>query len=396
LDEASLDQLRHLAHQRTYPAGTVLCHQGAVEDVFYIVVEGQVAITRVQPDGDEQLLAVCRPHEHFGELSLLDDAPRMASCTTMVETTVLEITEGTFRRLMAESPAIARVITGQVVANMRALDRMAIADLQQTNEALRKAYAELQAAQEELVEKERMERELEIAATVQRSLLPAHLPLFPDYQFAAYLEPARQVGGDFYDVIELDHEHVGWLLADVVDKGVHAALFMAVTRTLFRTASRYSLQPSAVALQVHRGMLELSDADMFVTAFYGVLHRPSGRLAYVVAGQERPLLLRAGADVSPLDGGGRFLGMIPDLSLREYEVQLRPGDRLLLFSDGVPDAENGRAEPYGHQRLQTTLARTGSLSPSEQVAEVAKDVDCWFAGEPAVDDIALLLGARLR
>jgi len=395
LDEGHLDQLRQLARQRTYPAGTVLCHQGKVEDVFYIVVSGQVAITRVQPEGEEQLLGIARPNDYFGELSLLDAEPRMASCTTVMETTVLEITEAVFRRLLAESPPIARAITRRVVRNMRALDRMTIAELQETNKALQEAYEELQRAQAGLVEKERLEHELEIAAEVQRSLLPSFLPQYPDYHFAAHQQPARRVGGDFYDVIALDDVHVGLLLADVVDKSIHAALFMAVTRTLFRTASRYSLSPAAVAEEVHRGMLDISDAEMFVTACYGVLHRPSGRLTYVLAGQERPLLARPGGGVVPLSGSGRFLGIVADLSLQEYEVNLHPGDRLLLFSDGVTDAENGREEPYGHWQLEATFARSQSLSPPEQVAEVAGAVRQWRGGVPAVDDLTLLLAVRV-
>lgn len=395
LDEEHLDQLRHLARQRTYPAGTVLCHQGKVEDVFYIVVSGQVAITRVQPEGEEQLLGVARPNDYFGELSLLDAEPRMASCTTVMETTVLEITEAVFRRLLAESPPVARAITRRVVRNMRVLDRMTIAELRETNKALQEAYEELKQAQAGLVEKERLERELEIAAEVQRSLLPASLPQYPDYHFAAHQQPARRVGGDFYDVINLDDAHVGLLIADVVDKSIHAALFMAVTRTLFRTASRYSLSPAAVAEEVHQGMLDISDAEMFVTACYGVLHRPSGHLTYVLAGQERPLLARSGGAVAPLHGSGRFLGIVADLSLQEYEVDLHPGDRLLLFSDGVTDAENGREEPYGHRQLTDTFARCEPMSPPEQVALVAGAVEQWREGVPAVDDLTLLLAVRV-
>ena len=396
LDETSLEQLRQLAQQRTYPAGTVLCHQGKVEDVFYIVIDGQVTITRVQPDGEEQLLAICRRYDYFGELSLLDAAPRMATCTAVVETTVLEINEDVFRRLLAESPAIARAITRQVVNNLRSLDRMAIAELEETNEALREAYTELQAAHVALVEKERLERELEIAAEVQRSLLPAKLLQYPDYRFAAYLQPARQVGGDFYDVIDLDSAHVGLLIADVVDKSIHAALFMAVTRTLFRTASRHSLAPAAVAQEVHRGMLDISDAEMFVTAFYGVLHRPSGRLTYVLAGQERPLLARVGGVVETLGGRGRFLGILEELSLQEYEVRLHPGDRLLLFSDGIPDAENGREEPFSHRRLRSVFADSQPSSLNEQAAQMVDQVSRWCEGVPAVDDLTLLLAARLQ
>ncbi|MCB0058729.1 MAG: SpoIIE family protein phosphatase, partial [Caldilineaceae bacterium] len=125
------------------------------------------------------------------------------------------------------------------------------------------------------------------------------------------------VGGDFYDVAPLDDAHVGIVLADVADKGFHAALFMAVSRTLFLQEGKHSLSPSAVALAVHRGMMEVSATDdMFVTAFYGVLHRPSGRLTYVRAAQERPLLFRPGVGVQALPADGRFLAV----SLSPYSL----------------------------------------------------------------------------
>jgi sigma-B regulation protein RsbU (phosphoserine phosphatase) len=247
-------------------------------------------------------------------------------------------------------------------------------------------------AQVELVEKERMEHELELAAEAQRNLLPGELPHHASYHFAAYQTPARLVGGDFYDVIDLDDEHVGLLLADVADKGMHAALFMAVTRTLFRREAQQTLSPSRVALAVHKGMLDIApDHDSFVTAFYGVLHRPSGKLTYIRAAQERPLLVRQGQPATQLPGEGRFLGMIPELSLQEYSILLRPSDRLLLFSDGVPDAVNMCDEAYGNRRLVQLFTQEAHLPADDLVQAIAGGVEQWSQGAATFDDLTLLV-----
>ena len=344
-------------------------------------------------DGEEKrLLGILGPNDLFGEMSLIDDSPRMATCMTLTATTVLEITEEAFDRLMSSSPAVAYAVIHKILAHVRELDRQSIQELKAKNEALEQAYEALQAAQAELVEKERLERELELAAAVQRDLLPGDLPQFPDYAFAAYLQPARQVGGDFYDVIGLDDERVGLLIADVADKGFHAALFMAVTRTLFHQASRHSLSPAAVTAAVHRGMMGVArEADAFVTAFYGVLHRPSGCLTYVRAGHERPLLFRPGHKVEALPGDGRFLGMIPDLNLTEHTCRLQPGDRLVLFSDGLTDAINRIGEHYGEGRLAAALERGGRLQATELVAHIAADVADYGQGALPFDDLTLLV-----
>ena len=391
LDARALDTLRELAQVRTYPPQTILCHQGEVEHTFYVVVEGRVAITQVLEDGQERLLSIRGTREYFGELGLLDDTPRMANCVTITTTTVLEITEEVFEMVLENSPAVAYSLMRHVVDMLRSTDKLAIADLTTKNQELLEAYGDLQAAQEELVDKERLERELEIAATVQRTLLPGLLPKYPDYHFAAYLKPAREVGGDFYDAIELDDEHVGLVLADVADKSVQAALFMAVARTLFMVEGRRRLKPSRVALAVHRGVIDVApSADIFVTAFYGVLHRPSGRLTYVLAGHEHPLLISPNGTVRKLDGRGRFLGMLENLELDEYEVQLKPGDRLLIFSDGVPDATNGGGQQYGYERLTNFLEVNHQMKAQELVDGLAADVAHWSGNTPAFDDLTLL------
>lgn len=391
LDDRTLDTLRELAEMRTYPPQTVLCRQGAVEHTFYVIVEGRVAIAQELEDGQERLLSIRGPRQYFGELGLLDDTPRMANCITITTVTVLEITEEVFQSVLENSPPVAYAIMRNVVEMLRNNDKLAIEDLAAKNEQLQEAYQELTEAHEDLVEKERLERELEIASEVQRTLLPDDLPELPDYNFAAFLKPARRVGGDFYDAIELDGEHVALLLADVADKSVQAALFMAVVRTLFMVESRRSLDPSVVALAVHRGVLEVApSADIFVTAFYGVLHRPSGRLTYVSAGHERPLLIRPAASIRTLEANGRFLGMIEMLELDEYTVAMEPGDKLVIFSDGVPDATNETGQQFGYERLETFLSRHERLPVAEMVESLATELAKWCGEATAFDDLTIL------
>lgn len=392
LEEETLKALRTFAQRRNYPPKTKLCHQGQIEHTFYVIVEGHLAVSQTLEGGEERLLEVLGPNCYFGEMGLLDDTPRMADVITMTPATVLEVTEEVFDRFVEESPALANHILRRILSTSRRNDKRNINALQEKNAALQRAYEDLQAAQEKLIEKKRLERELELAADVQRSLLPGRLPQFSDYGFAAYLQPARQVGGDFYDVLAIDDEHVGVLIADVADKGFHAALFMAVSRTLFRQAGQQLLSPAAVALAVHEGMLDVATTDdTFVTAFYGVLHRPSGRFTYVRAAQDRPLLYRPGSGVQALPGDGRFLGMMPNLQLEEHVITLRPGDRLVLYSDGVTDAVNLVEAHYGKERLAATVSDGGDRSAPQLVQHIANDVATFCAEAAPFDDLTLLV-----
>jgi len=393
LDQSALRTLREVAELRRYPAREIICRQGERGHTFYIIVDGQIATIQQLESGEERLLGTLGSGAYFGEMGLIDDTPRMATCQAVTAVTLLEITETVFDRLVAEDPAVAFMMTRQILQHARNLDKLAIQELTQKNRELRQAYADLQAAQAELVIKERLEHELELAADVQRNLLPGVLPQFPDYHFASYLHPARQVGGDFYDVVPLDEDHVGLLIADVADKGFHAALIMAVTRTLFLQESHHHpLSPMAVVQGVHEGMLAVAQSsDVFVTAFYGVLHRPSGTLHYVRAGQERPLLLRPNQPITELPGDGRFLGMLNPLKLEEHSVNFQPGDRLVLFSDGVTDAVNPEGRHYDQVRLIDSLQNQQHLSAQQLVDYILTNLTQWRQDAPNFDDLTLLV-----
>jgi serine phosphatase RsbU (regulator of sigma subunit) len=396
LDEQMLASLRAIAAPRTYAPDTQLTHQGETEHTFYVIEDGRVAVSRRLEDGTEQLLNVLGPRHIFGEMALLDDSPRLATITTLTETRVLELTAEQFKQLLRQDPDLALHITRRILSNLRTIDQLAIHDLRTKNALLQEAYHSLKAAQAELVEKERLEREMELAAEMQRSLLPAVLPRYDDYFFAAYLAPARQVGGDLFGVQPLDDEHVALLIADVADKGMYAALLMAVTRTLFMQEAQRSLSPAEVTLAVHRGLMTVGGGedgysmDAFVTAFYGVLHRPSGCLTYVRAAQDRPLLLHPDQTLVSLPGDGRFLGMLPDLELHEEVVTLQPGDSLLLYSDGVTDAHNEADEGYGLERLKRVFQSVAGHG-TETLDRLARDVNAWRGNAAAFDDVTMLL-----
>lgn len=391
--EDDVAALMEAAVAQTYPPEHVLCHEGEVEHLFYILAEGQAKISQRLGDGSERYIITRQPGEFFGEMALIEKMPRAATVTTATRAIVLEISEEAFQQLLSEHPTLALAMIRRFVTNVRASGRATISDLTRKNAELRQAYDDLKAAQAELVQKEKLEHELEIAGEVQRSLLPSRFPQVKGYSFFGRNLPARHVGGDLYDVIKIDDEHVGLLMADVSDKSVHAALIMAVTRTLFLSHARRSLHPVEVALAVHNGLLEVSsNDDMFVTVFYGVLNTHSGELRFVRAGQDEPLLFRAaGGPPEGLWAEGRFLGMWPELHLEERAVQLQPGDLLVAYSDGVTDAVDGSNNIYGRERLIALLESRRAEAPKVVCSAIFNDVLEYRGDAPAFDDITVLV-----
>jgi serine phosphatase RsbU (regulator of sigma subunit) len=394
LSHADIDMLRAVATARQYPAGAVLCQQGAVEQVFYVLRHGIVKITQQLSDTEEQLIAYRQPGEFFGEMSLIDNSPRSATVTTATPVDVLEIDKTTFEQVLQNSPELALTLLGNSVLVLRNSMQRQIGELQEKNTALRQAYAELQAAQAESIRTERLQRDLELAAHVQRGLLPKTFPRVAGVSFAARAQPAREIGGDFYDAFQLDAQHVGVLIADVSDKSIHAAIFMAIARALFHTEVRRTLSPREVVGAVHQLLLDVSsEDDMFVTAFYGVLHLDTRHLTYVRAGHDRPLVVHRDGACDVLEGTGRFIGMLDDLEIEERAIDLHRGDRLIMYSDGIVDARNPTDERYGADRLAEVVKSCAGIEAEALAATIMNQVLTFQGDAPQFDDITLLVAA---
>jgi serine phosphatase RsbU (regulator of sigma subunit) len=259
-------------------------------------------------------------------------------------------------------------------------------------DTLRAKIALLEAAQMELVHKERLEQEMLLARQVQQSVLPRTFPQVTGVTFAARNEPARQVGGDLYDVIDFGDGRIGLAVADVSDKGMPAALYMALTRSLLRAVARYEDTPVAVVSRLNQLLIELGEPNMFVTLFYAVLEPASRKLVYTRAGHDRPVLLRDGSG-QELGGRGVALGLLDqtELNLTEEQLLLAPGDRLVLFTDGMVDVLAPDGSQLVRDQLQEMLERHADLHPQALCDAVFEDLAEFRGNAEQYDDMTLLV-----
>ncbi len=380
-----------VAVERSFQPGQVIVEEGSTGREMYLILEGAVEVVKGRGN-EEMLLARRGPGDLVGEMGLIDASPRFATIRVLQPTRLLEFSEPELRSLLVEQPLLLYQVIRVLIARLREADLNMIADLQRKNQELARAYRELQEAQAALVEKERLERELELARDLQRSILPQQFPDLPGLSFAARSQPARQVGGDFYDVIALGRGRVGLVIADVSDKGMPAALYMALTRSLIHAEAKRSSSPRQVLSSVHKLLLEISQAQMFVTVFYGVLDLGQGTLRYARAGHDRPLLFSPSiGECRFLAGNGMVLGYIEKVRLEEVSVNLQAGDLLVLYTDGITDTNSPAGEFFGTERLRETVCAGDGLSPQDLCSFIFERVHRFQADATQHDDMALLV-----
>lgn len=243
----------------------------------------------------------------------------------------------------------------------------------------------------------RFERELLLAGDVQASLLPPELPHLPGWEFAAFIQPARETSGDFYDIIQLPGGRLGLLVADVVDKGAAAALLMAISWNVIDTcAGEYPDSPQAVFTSANQRMLQRLEGRMFLTAFYGILDPEQGSLMYCNAGHSPPYRISAsGGETTRLLRTGPPLGLLDEAAWKTQTLRLEPGDALLLYTDGVTDAERADETFYGSQRLEASLQAQAGKTAIQIRDGLLAEIQSFAAGAPQYDDIVLMAVKRV-
>jgi len=236
-----------------------------------------------------------------------------------------------------------------------------------------------------------LQNELDVASKIQQSILPTEFPRHEKYEVYASMEPARNVGGDFYDILMLERDHVGLAIADVSDKGVPASLFMMSSRTLLKGTAIGLPQPGMVLTDVNDLLYEENETAMFVTVFYGVYSPMTGELDYANGGHNPPLVIHAdGSSEFIPQVAGIALGIARGIPFSQGSLTLQPGDTLLLYTDGVTEAMNAESEEFGVERLQAIFLENPPTSAQNTNDAVFAAVHAFAGDTPQSDDITCL------
>jgi len=392
LPPEELDALAATLQETTYPAGTILFHEGDYGDRFHIVLDGCIEIIKALGTDDEQLISVRGVGEFVGEMSLLDgDGLRTASVRVRSEARVLELTRDDFDTLLRRHPAMAYEMLRVLSARLRASNDAAVRDLHERNQRLAQAYVDLQAAQAQIIEQETLMRELQLAREIQESMLPHTLPWMEGFDIGARMVPARMVGGDFFDIIPLGSDSLGIVIGDVSGKGVPAALFMALASSLLRAEVTRGAPPEQALPMLNRHLMTRNAKGMFVTLLYGVLWRESREFRYVRAGHEFPLAWDAsGTRMAVSRGRGLPLGLFPTPVLDVQSLTLPPGGTLLLYTDGAVEAMDAQGVLFGHDRLYQ-VARADTEGTAQDLCDrVVQAISSYQGAASPADDVTLV------
>ncbi len=402
-DLASLLVLRDLA------AGQVLFLQGDAGHESFLVLAGELEVVSHIDATTTIPLSIKRVGEIVGEMALIDQQPRSATVRAGKASRVAVLDEAAFFQLLNNNASLAVEMLRRGTRNLRETSTTMIARLEAKNNELAQAYEDLKSAQEELIFLNRVQEEMNVARRIQRQFLPHELPLVAGWDMAAFNRGAQAVGGDFYDCIELPGGALGLIVADVCGKGVPAALFVALTRSLVRAASQapWMIQAGDDTLlhNILVGALLFSneyiarvhgESNMFITLFYGILDPQQCVMSYVNAGHNPPLMLRrADSSIEELESFNLPIGIIETETYSPMQTRFDPGDMLVAFSDGITEAMNAAGEAFDDERLLAVVQAHRHVTAQQLVDTVVEAVDGFAGSAPQADDMTLLVVQRL-
>jgi sigma-B regulation protein RsbU (phosphoserine phosphatase) len=392
LPDADRAALASTMRSVTLAAGDALFHQGDRGEDFFVVVHGELDVVSAMGTPEELVLGRVCAGECLGEMSLLlPDGQRTASVRARRESRLLALGRTQFFDLVLRHPSVARSITRVLSRRLASINDAAFRDLTAKNRSLEEALTALRAAQAKLVEQERLEREIEVAAEIQRSILPDRVPQRATHDFGARMIPARRVGGDFFDFFDLGEERIGIVIGDVADKGIPSAIFMARAHALIVAEAHRRISPGEVLRAVNEHITRLDKAAQFVTALYGILDLRTSRFVYARAGHEPPLVaLPNGGIHRPALGAGMALGFAPEIRLDESALEVPPGGCLLLYTDGVTDCRDPHGEAFGRERASAVISASRRESAQRVCDDLVAAVVDFQAGAAQDDDVTLV------
>jgi serine phosphatase RsbU (regulator of sigma subunit) len=387
LPEDEISRLTETLHVLEIPPNRVLFKEGDKGDRFYIIIQGQIEVIKALGTPEERLIGIRGPGEFIGELSLINRAGlRTASVRALGPVHLWEMSHEEFDDLLHRQPLMTFELINVLSERLTNAHDSTIKDLQEKNLELTIAYEELKAAQAQIIEKERLEKELQVAFEIQTSILPQTLPDLDGFDFGALMVPARAVGGDFYDIVPLSENKVGIIIGDVADKGVPSAIFMAQTHALLYAMAKREMTPTQVLQQVNELLLKIGESSLFVTVLYGVLDNRTSQFSYARAGHELPISVTAEglAEIAPYDQG-QLMGILDDPILDEQTMSVPPGGMIMLYTDGVIDARHPNGESFGMQRLIEVSRKIHPGSAQDQCDQLWQ-ILCEFQNKDAQED----------
>ncbi len=354
--------------------GEVLLAPGQVNHNIYLVLTGNLSV-RIGTEGAAAPLII-ESGQCVGELSIIDGKPVSASVVAEHRCRVLVVSDEVFWTQIIGLPGIARNLLTILSERMRQDNEVIIRNVKQ-----RLHY-------------EHIEKELQTARSIQASMLPRGDPLIPgrdEFDVCALMDPAKEIGGDFYDAFMIGADKLFFAIGDVSGKGVAAALFMVETVTLLRMEAARDIPPHEVVARVNDQLCRNNDQGMFVTVFCGVLDVARGALAYCNCGHDAPLVGRAGAGFDFIAcSGGVMLGAVADAPCQSGSLALKRGDVVLCYTDGVTEAMNREQAMFTQRRLRESVAGMEAVEAAQLVRALHAEIRAFAQGAPQSDDIAVL------
>lgn len=313
--------------------------------------------------------------------------------------------EGDLNLMIMEPDINSRVITNKMLYDAtlffvlpRALILLGISSICMTVAGRTRRLLEKQIRDSE--EQKRIATELDVATRIQADMLPCIFPAFPErseFDIYASMNPAKEVGGDFYDFFMVDDTHLAIVIADVSGKGVPAALFMVIGKTLIKDHTKPNVDLGSVFTEVNTLLCESNNEGLFITAFEGVLNLVTGEFRFVNAGHEMPFIAKSGGTYEPYKLlPGFVLAGMEGMKYQSGCIKLSPGDRIFQYTDGVTEATNAAHELYGMERLTDILVRNADKPPAELLPAVKADIDAFVGDAPQFDDITMLCVKYLK